>query len=290
MKKQRYLLYSSILMLVASVTLISLFLLNNEWYIILLGYGAAAVFSVGSVAFYLAKRIDISKILFVFNILVLFIVALLSTLTAFGILDTISNTERLREVILSAGSLGYIIYSLLLILNVVVLPLPGFILPLVGVAIYGPLRASIITYICYVVGSVISFFIGRAIGRRAVVWCIGEEATEKYQNMLGSKGNFLFIIMQLLPFFPDDILCMVAGLTKMKFSFLLVSMLVLKPFYILPVCYLGGGSIIPFSDWGIPVWILIIAIFGAAFILFCKYQDKLEAFFARITHKKSNNG
>ena len=287
MKRQSYLLYLNILMLVASVTLISLFLLQNEWYILLLGYGAAAVFSVGSVVFYLLRRTDISKILFILNVLVLFIVALLSALTALGILDTLSDMERLREIILSAGSLGYLIYSLLLILNVVVLPLPGFILPLVGVAIYGPLVAAIITYICYVVGSVISFFIGRVFGRRAVVWCVGEETTEKYTSLLGAKGSLLFIIVQLLPFFPDDILCMVAGLTNMKFSFLISAMLILKPFYILPVCYLGTGLVIPFSGWGIPVWILIIAFFGAAFFLFCKYQERIERWFSAITHKKS---
>lgn len=287
MKRQSYLLYLNILMLALSATLISLFLLKNEWYILLLGYGAAVVFSVGSVVFYLLRRIDIAKLLFILNILVSFIVVFLSTLTALGILETLSDMDRLREIILSAGSLGYIVYSLLLILNVVVLPLPGFILPLVGVAIYGPLVAAVITYICYVVGSVIAFLIGRVLGRRAVVWCVGEEACEKYTGLLGSKGKLLFLIMQLLPFFPDDILCMVAGLTNMRFSFLLTSMLVLKPFYIIPVCYLGTGSIIPFSGWGIPVWILIILFFGVAFILFCKYQERIEAWFAKLTHKKS---
>lgn len=277
---------SNILIFLANVSLISLCLSELEWYILLLGYGAALVFGAGAIILSVLGRESISRCLFVLNLLALFIISLFSLLSALGIMKTLSDMEGVKELILSSGGLGYLVYSLLLILNVVILPLPGFILPLVGVAIYGPLVAAIITYICYVLGSVIAFLIGRFFGKRAVVWCVGKEACEKYTGLLGAKGNFLFLVMQLLPFFPDDILCMVAGLTNMRLSFLLSAMLILKPFYIIPVCYLGTGSIIPFSGWGIPVWIFIILFFGAAFILFCKYQDKIEAFFSRLTRKK----
>ena len=93
--------------------------------------------------------------------------------------------------------------------------------------------------------------------------------------------------MQILPFFPDDMLCMIAGLVRMKFSFFVVAMAVAKPLYIGSVCFFGSGALIPFSGWGIPVWLAIIALLAVGFGVFCKYQTRIENWFARLTRRKN---
>ena len=148
------------------------------------------------------------------------------------------------------------------------------------------------------IGSTIAFFIGRIFGKKVVTWCIGEESMEKYANVVGKKGNALFVIMQVLPFFPDDILAMLAGLSPMSLTFFFVSMLIVKCLYIGIVCFMGSGSIIPFTGWGIPVWITIFVLIVIAFILFCKHQEKIESWLGRhfkkdkkraIDEEKKNN-
>ena len=60
--------------------------------------------------------------------------------------------------------------------------------------------------------------------------------------------------MARLPFFPDDLICMSAGVTDMKFGFFALSTAIARTAYIFTVSFLGNGDIIPFGGWGIAVW------------------------------------
>ncbi|MDE6104060.1 MAG: hypothetical protein K2G38_00020, partial [Clostridia bacterium] len=75
---------------------------------------------------------------------------------------------------------------------------------------------------------------------------------------------------------PDDILCMVAGRTSMNFPFFFLPMLLVRPLIISAYCYLGNGTLIPFSGWGIPVWIAIFAVCIVLAVLSFKYQERIE--------------
>lgn len=266
---------------------LALCLNGMEWYLQAAAYACVAVFTVGGVVAYCLKKTALVRSLFMFNIVALIVIGSLVVLNLCGIFDSLSDLEKVKQLILDSGSWGYVIYALFTVLNVVLLPIPAMILMLAGVAVFGAVKAFIITYASVMVGSVIAFFIGRIFGKKAVGWCVGEEALEKYGKMVGKKGSALFVIMQLLPFFPDDILCMIAGLTDMKFSFFFFSLLIVKPMYIATVCFLGTGTIIPFKGWGIPVWIAIFAVIAVLFILFCKYQDKIENFLKKKFKKQS---
>lgn len=230
----------------------------------------------------------IFRCLFVFCILLLLILLIGLILRLCGVNDLFGSAERLREMILSAGAWGYAVFFAIQLLQVVVLPAPAAVFHLAGTLVYGPHIAFLLSSVSVICGSVIAFFIGRVCGRPAVEWCIGKEMTEKYAGMLGKTGNLLFILMQLLPFFPDDILCMVAGLSPMKFSFFLPTVILVRPIFIAAVCYFGTGDIIPFHGWGIPVWIGIFLFFGAAFCLYVRYQKKIEDFMKR--HFTKNSG
>lgn len=275
-KNYNWLMIVNLILCVLMVLSVSLVLKNIEWYAKLLAYSCIAIFTIGSLFSLILKKLSLAKSLFIFNFVTFIVIICFGVLSVLGIFETFSDLEKIKQLILSAGSFGYLVYALILLLNVVILPLPAFLFILAGVAVYGPLIAFIINYISFVLGSIICFFIGKVFGQRAINWCVGKETTEKYKSLLGSKGNVLFIIMQILPFFPDDILCMVAGLTSMSFRFFLIAMLIAKALYILPVCLFGTGSIIPFNGWGIPVWLAIFVLLTIGFILFCKYQKQIE--------------
>ena len=85
------------------------------------------------------------------------------------------------------------------------------------------------------------------------------------QYLVNEKGRFLFVIMLLFPFFPDDVICLVAGITTMSFRYFIITVSLTRPVMIAFMCYFGSGTIIPFKGWGIPVW---ISIFVAVIILF----------------------
>ena len=75
-----------------------------------------------------------------------------------------------------------------------------------------------------------------------------------------------FYLRLIFPFFPDDILCIVAGLIKMRFRFFLLAVFICRTISIAVICFLGTGELIPFSGIGIPLWIALFA-----FTVLCAY-------------------
>lgn len=184
--------------------------------------------------------------------------------------------DRLVEFIEGLGGWGYLVYFIIQVLQVVILPIPAVVCYVPGSLIWGPVNATLIASAGVITGSVISYFIGKVCGKPAVVWIAGSENVEKYAPYLAKRGKVLFVIMQILPFFPDDILCMLAGLTGMNFAFFSVSIILIRPAIIATYCFLGSGTVIPFSGWGIAVWAAIFIVCIVLAVLSFKYQDKIE--------------
>ncbi len=192
-----------------------------------------------------------------------------------GILETIKSFEALKQLILDTRQWGIITFIGITFLQVVFLPLPAAVTVLIGVAIYGPTVSFILSTIGTVLGSLVTFVLGKIFGKKLVVWMVGEEKTEKYAEMLNDKGRFAFVMMMLFPGFPDDILCLVAGVTAMSYKFFITSIVITRPVMIAVYSYFGSGHIIPFSGWGIPVWIAIFCLGVLLFLLINRYKDKL---------------
>lgn len=249
---------------------------------------ASIVFVISTITFLLKKE-EIFKLLFV-GVALFFIMlyALILVNKVFN-LDAIDSDEKKLEHIIkliqSTGPYGKIVFVLLQILQVVVLPLPALLCYVSGVMIYGSLEAFILSSIGVFIGSMICYAIGKFCGRGVVHWLAGDKM-DKYLQILSNRGKGPFIIMQILPFFPDDVLCILAGVTNMNFWFYLVVMILIRPLVIAIYCFFGSGSIIPFSGWGIPVWIVIFVIFGIIGILTYKYQDKIDNLFMTKKVKK----
>lgn len=186
-------------------------------------------------------------------------------LDATGWLTKFKDMDALLTFVRGTKHWGIFVYVGLVIFQVIFLPIPSAIVAVLGTILYGPMYAFIFMTIGTIVGSVITFLLGKIFGRKLAVWVIGEEKTDKFATLLNEKGRFLFLVMMLFPFFPDDIICLVAGVTAMSFRYFIVAVTLTRPVMIAFMCYFGSGTIIPFRGWGIPVW---IAIFVAVTVLF----------------------
>ena len=52
-------------------------------------------------------------------------------------------------------------------------------------------------------------------------------------------------------------------------------------------CFLGSGTLIPFSGWGIPVWIVLVLIVAVLFFVCFKYQPQIENYIEKLATKFS---
>lgn len=207
----------------------------------------------------------LSKLLIVGSILAGLVLVGYLILDRTGLLAKFTDFNTIKQFILNTKQWGILVFLLLTVFQVVLLPIPSAVTILIGVAIYGPLVAFILSTIGTIIGSLIAFSLGKVFGKKLVTWMVGEEKTEKYADIVGNKGRFLFIMMLLFPGFPDDMLCLVAGITSMSYKYFLIVVCITRPIMIAFTSFFGSGEIIPFRGWGIPIW---IAIFCAAIVLF----------------------
>ncbi len=281
----------NILICVASV-LLTYFLMSSWGVLIRVAfYVIAGVGIAASLVAFFWKKIAILKTAFVLLIVAVVVLLAFIIISEVGHLNEYESDEDkingLVQIISDTGAWGMVVYVLIQVLQVVILPLPAVVCYVPGAIIWGAPMATLLASVGVIIGSVISYFIGRIWGKKAVIWIAGKETTEKYSSYFGKRGKGIFVIMQILPFFPDDILCMIAGLTSMNFVFFIVVMCTVRPAIISVYCFLGSGDIIPFSGWGIYVWIAIFAVCIALAVISFKYQDKFESWLiSKFSRKK----
>ena len=197
-----------------------------------------------------------------------------------GAWEYINSVEKIRQLILTMGFWGRFTFVLIQFLQVTFLPIPSTISTLAGVLIYGPLQAALLSLAGILLGSVVAFFIGRVFGRKVVSFMVGEESCKKWSEFL-TNAKYSFFVMMILPMFPDDILCMVAGLTNMSWKFFVITNLLARPIGIFTTCYLGSGDVIPYHGWGLVVWGFILVAVAVLLYLSFKYQKQIEKFLSR---------
>lgn len=296
MKKSDIVLLGLICALCLYIVLSTVFLMDG-WGVLIhvaLYIAAGAGIALGGVFFGLKKRALLKTCLVIeaLVVLVLTVVIILNFTAHLNDYDT--DEEKITQLIAlieGAGGWAMAVYVFVQILQVVILPLPAVVCYVPGTYIWGPGMATLLASIGVLIGALICYVLGRLCGRRIVEWIAGKEVTDKYADYLGKKGKLLFVMMQILPFFPDDILCLVAGLTKMNFPFFLVTMILVRPAIVAVYCYMGSGELIPFEGWGIGVWVAIFAVCIVLAALSFKYQDQIEGWLKRkfTFSKKSAN-
>ena len=145
------------------------------------------------------------------------IIALLAILY-FALKDTeafkiFESTQALQEYVGGFGAWAPAIFILLQIAQVIIAPIPGNVTTLAGGAMFGFWPALAYSTIAILIGSLIAFGIGRVCGRPLVNKLAPADVVDKYLNVLAGKQRMTLALMFLFPFFPDDVLCLLAGLT-----------------------------------------------------------------------------
>lgn len=217
----------------------------------------------------------VSRTVLVCGVVLFSVTALYALYYVTGLDKKFSDFDALKSYIIGSGFWGVAIFIGLTVFQVVVLPIPEAVTILLGVAIYGPTMSFILSVIGTLIGSLISFALGKFFGRKLCNWMFGEENTEKYAKIVDEKGRVLFILMLLFPAFPDDMLCMIAGITKMSVAYFTAVCLLTRPVMIGITAYLGSG-VIPFSGEGIPVWIAIACLMFVGFVLISRLRKYIE--------------
>ena len=118
--------------------------------------------------------------------------------------------------------IGIVIW-LIMFLQVTILNIPAYVILSASVSV--GIETLSFSYFCivisaYMAGCLLAYGIGRKFGIKATKWVAGnEEEFNKWSSFLNKKGKWYYFLTILFPLFPDDLLCIVAGSTKLNFWF-----------------------------------------------------------------------
>lgn len=198
------------------------------------------------------------------------------------LMQLLSNRDQLVRVISKMGPWGPLIYILLQIVQVVVAPIPGQIVGGVGGFLFGH-WGILWTTIGSLIGFWLVFLIARKFGRPLIEKIFKKPAVDKFDFIINAKGAALIIFaIFLLPGFPDDLVCYIAGLTRLSMrKLLLISILGRFPTIVL-TNYVGMGLN---GNIGLVVALSIIAV--AVVGLIAWKREKIIAFLKRDDHPVS---
>ncbi|MBS3141347.1 TVP38/TMEM64 family protein [Candidatus Woesearchaeota archaeon] len=150
------------------------------------------------------------------NLIILLIILTILGAGLFYIQTYFETPQQAAEKIRSLGLIGPLVIIALLVLEVIVAPIPGFIVAIASGYAFGPIYGTIYTYIGNVLGTFIAFYISRRFGRPLVERLVKKEKLERYDKFFQDEGIAVFWAGYLFPIFPSDIISFLAGLTSIK--------------------------------------------------------------------------
>lgn len=253
------------------------FINEHRTLLVSLVMGLMFIVMLCSLIFYIFEFKSLYRLAICLIVCLLILSGIFFAVCATGFIKDMTSIEALREYIESSGNWAVWVFILFQFLQVVILPIPSTVTVMAGVALFGPLKCSIFSFIGIFIGSVLAFGIGRWLGYKVVSWIVGKEDLDKWLKKIKGKDYLILSIMFLLPLFPDDVLCFIAGLSSMTWGYFLVMIFVTRALSITLSAY--SFDTIPFTTWwGILCWVLIISAVVALFWLVCKYSDKIDWF------------
>ncbi|QHS23730.1 TVP38/TMEM64 family protein [Virgibacillus sp. MSP4-1] len=145
--------------------------------------------------------------------------------------DFFGNPERVRDWISGFGSVAPLLFLALTFIQVVIPVLPGNVTTVVGVMLFGIGLGSVLNVVGIFLGSLANFWLARKYGRAFARYFVKDETYEKYIGWVNEGKRFerFFAISMVFPGFPDDFICLIAGLTKMTLKKFIFYFLLCKP-------------------------------------------------------------
>ena len=114
------------------------------------------------------------------------------------------------------GWLAAFVFCFLVILEVVVAPIPPFVLYIAGGMVFGPLPGGTLALIGNVMGALVAFWIARRFGRRFVERSITPKARATFDRFSDKYGPLAIFLLRLNVFTSSDAFSYLAGLSAMS--------------------------------------------------------------------------
>lgn len=203
-----------------------------------------------------------------------------------GWLEKLGSVEELRALIDRTGAWAGVVYFLLQMMTVILAPIPSNVTMMAGALALGFWEAVFLGVLAVLAGSMIMFSAARRLGRDAVQRFVDRSVMEKYLPVIEEKQDMFLFLTLLFPFFPDDMLCILAGLTTIPLRRFAAIMALARPWGLVFAALVGSGAI-AMPAWA---WAVLAVPMAAVFYLMMKHSVAIEDRLFRACRRISGRG
>ena len=176
-------------------------------------------------------------------------------------ISMLGNPQAVIAYLQQFQSFGLVVLSLLMLAQVFVALIPGQALVLAAGYLYGGPTAILIVASTTIVGSQIAFWLARRYGRPLIYKLASPKAIDYWDRLAGHLGPGFYLLTFLLPIFPSDMMCYVAGLGKVSPKGFFAANCIGRTISAAAYTLLGAYHFQP------PLWFWIAVAIGLAIIL-----------------------
>ena len=190
----------------------------------------------------------------------------------------LTDIKKIKSIISQSKEYGLLVYILITSLSSVLLcfvPILGTGLAIVGLVLFGPIRTLCAVLISNLISSSILFIIGDKLGENFARKLIGHESFDQAQNLINKKSKILLPIMYIIPIFPHEALTLVAGMTKLKYWYVILINFIHSIIDIV-LSFLIAGEIIIWNNLDAIDWILLCNLLIIDIIFLLKISNSIS--------------
>ncbi|WP_423252573.1 TVP38/TMEM64 family protein [Melissococcus plutonius] len=147
-------------------------------------------------------------------------IAFFAILVIYGYyLGIFRSVHSLQDFIKQFNDYAILFFIILQIIQVIIPIIPGGISSVAGMLMFSNVQGLIYSYIGLIIGEILGFLLVRHYGRNFVKIVLSPSRYNKFERLLEQQGRNikrLLIVTMLIPFAPDDLVCLIAGLTNIS--------------------------------------------------------------------------
>lgn len=178
-------------------------------------------------------------------ILLLFIIFILWSIYNYdnkGLIYSLLTNDQatIKSTVTEAGIFAPIIFTIIVILEVVIAPIPGSPIYFISGIIFPPLIGALLAIIGNIIGAYLAFLLARSYGRKIVEKFITKKDLKILDKFSREKGAITIFLLRVNPLTSTDLFSYLAGISKLNIKkFLIATTLGLIP-PIVTQAYLGN--------------------------------------------------
>lgn len=187
--------------------------------------------------------------------------------------------EKVVEIIQSNKLLSPLLFTFFAGIQVVLFPVPGYLIGILGGYLFGWIEGTVYSIIGVTLGSFAVFYLSRKLGRPFVDKLDKKGKIRKLEELARDEEEGILFLVLLLPFMPDDLISLVAGITRINtFHFVIITILGRLPGFLF-LNLVGAGLAKSRDKFTIIIFMALIVLLS---VVLSFYRHSLEKYSVRL--------